>query len=84
MALYEYRKMAWPEAVNDFQGFANQPNKTRNIPIIECKVPEGFPDYKEADIHESLGFHAAEITQEHLEKLICSIHQNVKKILTLL
>ena len=33
---------------------------------VDCKVPEGFPDYKETDIHESFGFHAAEITHKHL------------------
>jgi hypothetical protein len=65
-------------------GFVNQPNKTRNIPIIACEVLEGFSDYMEADIHESLGSHTDEITQEHLEKLICSVYQNTKKILTLL
>jgi hypothetical protein len=84
MAPHGCRKQVWPEAVHDFWGFTNQPNKIRNIPIIACEVPEGFPDYKEADILEFLGCHAAEFTEDQLGKLMHSVHQKMKKILTLL
>jgi hypothetical protein len=84
MAPHGCGKKVWPEAVNDFWGFANQPNKIRNISVIACKVPERFSDYKEADIHEFLGSHAAEFTNEQLENLMHSVQQKGKKILTLL
>jgi len=39
-------KKIWLEAVNDFQRFINQQGEIKNILVLVCKIPGGFPNFE--------------------------------------